>query len=151
MFYQLVDEIWAGPYPNKKMIEQLVERGVCTFVNLTRWDEKIVYWIRSYKRHLPDRVGHLNFPLWTYSLPSLDAMLAIASTVENNSPSYLHCRHGIDRTGVTAVLILMKKGLTLPDAIEHIARAREGLPHRSPRKDYHFGYLADAAAKLGRK
>ncbi len=150
MFYRLVDEIWAGPYPDLAMIHQLLDKGVRTFVNLTRWDEKIVYWIRSYKRHLPAGVRHANFPLWTYSLPSLEDMLTIASTVEKDAPTYLHCRHGLDRTGVTAVLILMQRGMALQEALDHIASARGGMRYSSPRKDYHFSYLSDAAAKMGR-
>ncbi len=151
MFYRLVDEIWAGPYPDRTTIPLLLERGVRTFVNLTRWDEKIVYFIRAYKKHLPNGATHLNYPLWTYSLPPVEEMLTIVDAVELNAPAYLHCRHGLDRTGVTAVLILMKRGMTLPEALEHIARARGDQPQRSPRKPYHFRYLANAAEELGRQ
>ncbi|MEW6352591.1 MAG: tyrosine-protein phosphatase [Thermodesulfobacteriota bacterium] len=149
-FYRLVDEIWAGPYPDRIMIPRLVEQGVRTFVNLTRWDERLLRFMRAYKKHLPNGTKHLNFPLWTYSLPPVEQMLHIVDAVEGHSPTYLHCRHGLDRTGVTAVLILMKRGMALQEALEHIATARGNQPQPSPRNNYHFRYLANAAKILAK-
>ncbi len=88
------------------------------------------------------------FPLWSYDIPPLDQMLQIVEALEKNSPAYLHCRQGLDRTGIVAMLALMKRGMRLGGALDHLAEVRRQLPNPSPRKKYHFRYLANADRQL---
>ncbi|MFH0825882.1 MAG: hypothetical protein V2B18_24265 [Pseudomonadota bacterium] len=150
MFYNLYGNVWAGPYPGRGTIETLVGlHGVRSFVNLTRPDEKLVFGIRSYRRFLTDGAAMRKFELWTYDLPPVETLLQVVGTLMEDEPSYLHCRHGLDRTGTVAVLTLMKRfGLRLDDALAELNRRRSGLTEPSPRKRYHFRYLKNAEAHL---
>lgn len=148
MIYNVCEGVWAGDYPGSDSIAALTGHGVTTYVNLTRWDEKIVHGIRSYRRQLPKGSLHARFPLWTYWLPAPDRLMRIVDFIEGHNPAYLHCRHGIDRTGVVAALLLTsRRGLTLEDALK---RLTEGRGQPSPRMDIHFRYLAEAQRSFGR-
>jgi protein-tyrosine phosphatase len=148
VFYELCNNIWAGPYPSEAAIQKLTEYGVKTLINLTRDDEKLWFGLRSYRQFLPDGVRMFRFPLWSYDIPPLEQMLQIVEILEDKSPSYLHCRQGLDRTGIVAMLTLMKRGMQLGSALDHLSEVRRQLPNPSPRKKYHFRYLANAHRQL---
>jgi protein-tyrosine phosphatase len=73
-------------------------------------------------------------------------LLEIVRAIQDNSPSYLHCRHGLDRTGVIGALVLLSRGMALTDTLSYLRNARGA---DSPRLSYHLRYLernASAAA-----
>lgn len=147
VIYKLCDGVWAGEYPDESAILHLANEGVSTYVDLTRWDEQWVYSIQDYGKLLPEGARRFRFPLWTYWLPPLEKLLKIVSALENNIPSYVHCRQGLDRTGVIAALVLLKRGMKLEEALTYLKLAR-GTP--SPRKTYHLKYLTKNNAPAGR-
>ncbi len=116
----------------------MIGEGVTTFVDLTRWDERLFYSIHDYRGLLPEGVKRLGFPLWTYWLPPIGKLLEIVGAVEGNVSCYLHCRQGIDRTGVIAVLLLVCRGMPFDEALSYLSSLR-GVD--SPRKPYHIRYL----------
>ena len=140
--YRLCDGVWAGGYPDESAILKLGSEGVTTFVDLTRWDEQWVYRIKDYEKLLPEGARRFKFPLWTYWLPPVENLLAIVTVIENNAPTYVHCRQGLDRTGVIAALVLRKRGVELNEAPAYLTWARGTI---SPRKSYHLKYLKKAA------
>jgi protein tyrosine/serine phosphatase len=146
MVYELGDGLWAGAYPDAQSIRELLDRGVKTFVNLTRRDEEWWGAIRSYQSMLPVGVNAVRYPLWTFFLPPPRKLIPLAKEIRSRAPVYLHCRHGLDRTGVMACLILMAEGLSSDEAVGRLQVLRSGLPARSPRRAYHFGYLKRAEA-----
>lgn len=146
VIYKLCDDVWAGGYPDLAAIQRLTAEGVTSFVDLTRRDEKWVYGIKNYDNLLPAGAKHLKFPLWTYWLPPVTRLLEIVKVLQGNSPSYLHCRQGLDRTGVIAALVLLSRGMALDDTLSYLKTARGA---DSPRFSYHLRYLernASAAA-----
>lgn len=146
--YRLCDGVWAGGYPDELAILKLGSEGVTTFVDLTRWDEQWCYRIKDYEKLLPEGARRFRFPLWTYWLPPLGKLLEIVDVVENNLATYVHCRQGLDRTGVIATLVLLKRGMELDDALSYLKLAR-GIT--SPRKPYHLKYLKKNAFKGARR
>jgi len=148
VFYNLCEGIWAGSYPDEQAIRQLTRHGVKIYVNLTRDDEKLWFGLRSYRQFLPGSMKMCRFPLWSYDLPPVKELLNITETLQSESPSYLHCRQGLDRTGVVAMITLMTRGMLLADAQNFLNKARKGLGQPSPRKKYHFRYLRNVEAYL---
>ncbi len=138
MTYRLRDGIWAGEYPDEKAIGHLMGQSVTTFVDLTTWDERLLYLLPDYRRLLPEGIKHFRFPLWPYWLPPIERLLGIVRAVEDNSPCYFHCRQGLDRTGVVAALLLVSRGIKLGEALSHLRMIRGA---DSPRQPYHIRYL----------
>jgi len=145
VIYKLSDGIWAGGYPDEAAIQQLTAEGITAYADLTRRDEQWVYRIKDYEKLLPPGAKHFKFALWTYWLPPLERLLEIVDIVEENVPSYVHCRHGLDRTGMIAALLLLKRGMGLDEALTYLRRARGTA---SPRKWYHLKYLKRSALAL---
>jgi len=145
VIYKLCDGVWAGGYPDEAAIQQLTAEGVTAYADLTRRDEQWVYRIKDYGKLLPAGAKHFKFALWTYWLPPLAKLLEIVGIVEENVPSYVHCRQGLDRTGVIAALLLLKRGMGLDEALSYLRRARGTA---SPRKLYHLKYLKRSALAL---
>jgi hypothetical protein len=143
--YKLCEGIWAGGYPDPSAIQRLSAEGVTSYVDLTRRDEQWVYGIRNYDPLLPAGADHMRFPLWTYWLPSVARLLKIVKVAQGNSPSYIHCRHGLDRTGVIAALVLLSRGMPLDDALSYLRNARGT---DSPRIPYHLRYLRRNASAV---
>ena len=77
MYYNLCDGIWAGEYPDKPMIDGLVDRGMRTFLNLTRQDEKLFFGIESYKDGLPTELNYFKQSLYAFGLPPVDEMMKL--------------------------------------------------------------------------
>ena len=57
--------------------------------------------------------------------------LAIVKMVEDNAPTYVHCRQGLDRTGVIAALVLRKRGMELNEALSYLTFARYHFPKKT--------------------
>jgi len=145
VIYQLCDGIWAGGYPDITAVQRLTAEGVAAYVDLTRRDEQWVYGIEDYEKLLPEGTKHFKFPLWTYWLPPVNRLLEIVRVVQGNSPSYIHCRQGLDRTGVIAALTLLSRGMELDEVLSYLKSARGTA---SPRKPYHLRYLKRNASAL---
>lgn len=145
VIYKLWDGTWAGGYPDEAAIQRLTAEGVTAYADLTRRDEQWVYRIKDYGNLLPAGAKHFKFGLWTYWLPPLARLMEIVSIIEQNVPSYVHCRQGLDRTGVIAALLLLKRGMGLDEALSYLRRARGTA---SPRKLYHLNYLRKSALAL---
>ncbi|MBI4964564.1 MAG: dual specificity protein phosphatase family protein [Desulfomonile tiedjei] len=143
--YKLCDRVWAGGYPDVAAIQRLTAEGVKSYINLTRRDEQWVYGIKSYESLLPAGANQLRFPLWTYWLPRVTRLLEIAQAVQGNAPSYVHCRQGLDRTGMIAALVLLSRGMTLDDTLSYLRNARGT---DSPRIPYHLKYLRKHASDV---
>jgi len=148
VIYKLCDGVWAGGYPDPSAIQRLTAEGVSSFVDLTRRDEQWVYGIKDYDNLLPGKANHLRFPLWTYWLPPVARLLEIVSVLQGNSPSYVHCRQGLDRTGVIAALVLLSRGMGLDEALAYLRSARGA---DSPRISYHLRYLRKNAAAVAQQ
>ncbi len=146
--YKLCDGVWAGTYPDEAAIRRLTAEGIVAYADLTRRDEQWVYRIKDYGKLLPQSTKHFRFPLWTYWLPPPARLLEIVKVVEENTPCYVHCRQGLDRTGVIAALVLMQRGLSLDEALSHLRHARGTT---TPRKSYHLKYLTKIAPVLAEK
>jgi|GEM_PF-2373663 len=147
VMYKLCEGVWAGEYPDGTTIRRLTDEGVVAYVDLTRWDEQWIYAIKDYGDLLPPGTKRFRFPLWTYWLPRAQRLWEIVRTVEENVPCYLHCRQGLDRTGMIAALILLHKGMSLDEALSHLRRARGA---DSPRKSYHVEYLKKMASAVAK-
>lgn len=145
VIYQLCDGIWAGSYPDITAIQKLTAEGVAAYVDLTRWDEQWYFGIHDYEDLLPPGTRHFKFPLWTYWLPPVNRLLEIVRVLQGNSPSYIHCRQGLDRTGVIAALTLLSNGMELDEVLSYLKSARGTA---SPRKPYHLRYLKKNASAL---
>ena len=60
----------------------------------------------------------------------------IHSLLDQGEGVVLHCRAGLGRTGTVAARILIERGLSAPDAIQHVRRVRPGSIETLSQEDY---------------
>lgn len=78
----------------------------------------------------PNHILYIYFPIYDEDLPNLDKLHAIvdlgASLVERGHKVLSHCRMGFNRSALVAGLILVKLGMSGPDAMALMRSQRPG-------------------------
>jgi tyrosine-protein phosphatase SIW14 len=96
---QVSDFLWRGGQPDKDGFLELSQLGIKTVVSL-RWHTETI----KSERELVREVGmnYVGIPLSYVILPTrkeIDSFLTIVKDAEK-SPVFVHCKHGVDRTGM---------------------------------------------------
>lgn len=121
----------AGEYPGAETrdatrlrLRQLLERGIRTFIDLTREREMEPY-APEFEGLTADSVRHQRFAILDHSIPErpqviVDALNAIDAALQRGEGVYVHCRAGIGRTGMVVATHLMRRGLDNERAFDHL-------------------------------
>ena len=120
---KVTDSIYFGPYPNQTMIEQLIQKGFTTIVNLTTQGEE-----KGYECGVD--VESISFPIKDRSVPEsvvnyrkfIQNLYCIATTKEKKL--YIHCRGGHGRSSmVTTSLVCYMLSGDLNGALDIVTKA----------------------------
>src|SRR6185437_11885784 len=99
--------LWRGPNPNAADAHWLLERGVRSIVSLQRNDKR-AFEDAAAPPHLSQSLPYFQVPgfspLQVLSAKHLDDHVALFLAIMKQAPKpiYIHCRAGVDRTGVVA-------------------------------------------------
>jgi tyrosine-protein phosphatase SIW14 len=113
-FHQLNEELYRGAQPRAGGLRRLAELGVVTVLNLrgsnarTRMDE-------AEAKSLGLKYFNVPLPVWGRpSDSSIRRVMEIIAAAENR-PVFVHCKDGVDRTGMIVALYRMSHDGWLPD------------------------------------
>ena len=135
-------QLLAGEYPGSKedtaarvKVRKLLDAGVTLFLDLTdEFDH-----LKPYRELLGEVasaagriVEHKAIPIRDYHVPTTEQMARILDVIdaalEAGEVVYVHCWGGIGRTGTVVGCYMVRHGWSPVDAIEELARLREGTP-----------------------
>ena len=163
-YWVLPGLLLAGEYPAslseaaaRDKLTRLLDAGIRSFVDLTEPGELSDYsdLLRECAAARGLETRHLRMPVRDADVPTIDQMNSvlahISAEIEQQRPVYVHCWGGIGRTGtVVGCWLVDREGRSPDDAIETIARLREGTPdgHRpAPETREQRRFIEDWAAK----
>lgn len=126
--------LFAGAYPGsgeeadaEADVEAICAAGVDLLFDLTEFGE-----LEPYAHLLPPGVEHRRFPIPDFTAPrpgyAAQILDELTSSLAAGKTIYVHCWGGRGRTGTLAGCWLVRNGLSGPDALDAIARRRQGLP-----------------------
>ncbi len=126
--------LFAGAYPGsdgdadaEAEVTALCGAGVDLFFDLTEFGE-----LEPYAHLLPGGIEHRRFPIPDFTVPrpgyAAQILDELASVLAGGKTVYVHCWGGRGRTGTLVGCWLVRHGLRGRDALETIARWRQGLP-----------------------
>jgi tyrosine-protein phosphatase SIW14 len=97
-FHKVTDTLYRGAQPTREGMRQLKQMGIKTVVNL-----------RSFHSDR-DEIGdtglaceHIRFNTWHAEDEDVGRFLRIVTNT-NNTPAFVHCQHGADRTGMMCAI-----------------------------------------------
>jgi protein tyrosine/serine phosphatase len=132
---KVTDTLYRGSFPNAKGVEWLREQGVRTIINLNghvdnRYGETV----------LKNGMRYVHIPLSPSRAPSEESVAKFFSVLGDRSsqPVYVHCLHGVDRTGTMIALFRIR---------EQKWRNEDALAEMIYFKDHGFKQLRDFVAR----
>jgi len=151
----------AGQYPGgferdktRLRLDQLLEAGLDTFINLTHPNELPPYetLLEEQARLYKKNARHLRFSVANFGLPSRAGMTAtldaLDAALEDKRNIYLHCWAGVGRTGTVVGCHLVRHGRTGAQALAQLAEWWKTDPRRdrfkrSPETDEQAQFILD--------
>lgn len=147
--------LWRGEWPSREDARWLLEQRVGTVVSLQLDDRRIFEKVVLG----PDYSHSVNYykvsgfsPLQVLSPSHLDEHLALFIAIVKASPKpvYVHCRAGVDRTGILAAAYrVLIDGATRGEAVAEMGRYHS--PWQSLDARYIYGLSEDRRAKILRE
>jgi hypothetical protein len=147
-YWVIPGRVLAGPYPgaatdaaSAERLALLRDAGIDCFIDLTAEGE---YSLHPYAAVAAGggAAEHRRHAIRDFGCPSADGMRAILDAIDDavgrGRLVYVHCFGGVGRTGTVIGCYLVRHGTAPPDALQAIARRREGTPNagrRSPETD----------------
>ncbi len=130
-YWVIPDQFMAGEYPGhrfneiktEKRLDELLEAGITTFIDLTVPGERI-----PYESVVQERAGYYQtvieyhrFAIGDFGIPGQREMRTILDTVHQalskGSKPYIHCWAGMGRTGTVVGSYLVESGLSGAEAL----------------------------------
>lgn len=131
-FRTVVDGLYRGGQPELSHINQLSKLGMGTVISL-RSGRKATNWERAAVEAAGMRF--ISVPMYYLNMPShstIDELLALLDEPAHY-PIFIHCYHGVDRTGlIVAVWRMTRQNWTFHQAYDEMKRCgfhRFRLPH----------------------
>ena len=120
-FHKVSDDLYRGAQPTKEGMKALKEMGIKTIVNLRdkHSDEEELDGLDLVYKEIPMKATE----------PKVEDMIAFLNIVtdSNNTPVFVHCRYGADRTGVVCALYrIAVQDRTKEEAIEEMTKGGYG-------------------------
>lgn len=120
-FHKVSDDLYRGAQPTKKGMEELKKLGIKTIVNLRSEHSDI--------DELKDiDLAYEEIPM-TAAKAEVEDMISFLNIVtdSNNTPVFVHCRYGADRTGtVCALYRIAVQGWSKDEAIQEMTKGGFG-------------------------
>lgn len=114
-FHKVSDTLYRGAQPTREGMRQLQRLGIKTVVNLRSFHSD-----RDEIGELPLRREHIYFKAWHAEDHEITRFLKIV-TDTNNTPVFVHCQHGADRTGLMcAIYRTAVQGWSRDDALQEM-------------------------------
>ena len=129
---------------NRRKVRSLVEAGTTLFLDLTEEGELPPYegLLHEEAQRVGASVEYRRVPVKDQTTASGSQMAevldAIDRVVDSGGTVYVHCMHGIGRTGLVVGCYLVRRGMTGQQALGEIRTLRKGLLNtwaRSPETD----------------
>lgn len=123
---EVSENVYRGPLPDKRIMNRLQELNIQSIITLCDEREAALFM----KEHCI-RLGlnHHHIPLSPFVRPSkyeISQFLQIVGK-RKNSPVYVHCIHGRDRTGAMIGIFRLTQGWTLEEALGEMQRFKFGM------------------------
>lgn len=120
-FHKVSDKLYRGAQPTAEGMKQLKNLGIKTIINLRA----------LYSDH--DEIGdtgldyeHIRMTTWNPEIEDVARFLKIV-TDSNQTPAFVHCKHGADRTGtMCAIYRIIVQGWSKNQAIEEMTQGEFG-------------------------
>ena len=103
----------------------------------------------DYVDQLLPTARRVSFPIADYGVPSAAQLAAVLDTLDgaqqHREPVYLHCAAGVGRSGLVVTAYLMRAGLSLNGALEHVRTLRAHTEHPAavPESPLQAAFLAE--------
>lgn len=134
-FTPLNDWIYRGSQPDAATLAKLHAKGVRTVINF-RDEPRWIQWEKERVEKLGMNYVSLPWNIWKPVKPELRDQFFKVLDDPKNRPVFFHCQHGRDRSGVMAVLALMRyEKLSEADA--------RGLALETIRPNMRYAYFVD--------
>ena len=126
----LAGEHPAGPTPEatRARVQSLLAAGITCFIDLTEPGE-----CPDYAGELPASASYLRRPIPDHGLPQSPAVMTgildgLLAALREGRVTYLHCRAGIGRTGLTVGCLIVEGGHSGEEAVEELNRLWQDSP-----------------------
>ncbi len=106
-FHSVTDQIFRGGQPSEEGLNLLKQKGIATIINLREEATAI-----EAERVFVESIGlqYISIPLRPFDIPTTESIekFLILIHEKNHQPFFIHCLHGMDRTGLMVGLYRMK-------------------------------------------
>ena len=128
-YWVIPGRLLAGEYPGGNSARETQERlakligvGIRCFIDLTQPDER-----DPYDAELPLEIEYLRKPIKDHGLPArrehmIEIQACLDHAMRTGVPTYIHCRAGIGRTGMSVACFLVEQGLAGEAALDELNR-----------------------------
>ena len=120
-FHKVSDDLYRGAQPTAEGMKELEKLGVKTVINLRS--------MHSDRDEIKDTTlayEHINMTTWNAEDKDVVRFLQIV-TNDSQTPVFVHCQHGADRTGtVCAIYRIAVQGWNKDEAIEEMTKGGFG-------------------------
>lgn len=103
----MTDQIFRGGQPSEEGLNLLKQKGIATIINL-REEATAIEAERAYVQSIGLR--YISIPLRPFDVPATESIekFLILIHEKDQQPFFIHCLHGMDRTGLMVGLYRMK-------------------------------------------
>ena len=139
-YWVVPNKFLAGPYPGgrteystRSRVDELLELGICVFINLTMPGELDPYQdiLETESKRYNKEAEHWNAPIEDFGVTTRKNMIQILDKIDlslkKGKSAYVHCFGGIGRTGTVVGCYLARHGASGEGALSQIAEWRLSL------------------------
>lgn len=107
-FAEVSPVLYRGGQPNREQVLALASAGMRTIITL-RWDLAVIKQEREWVKEAG--INYVVIPLTYFILPTRKEIARFLEVCDDPQmqPAYVHCKHGVDRTGALAAIWRMAR------------------------------------------
>jgi protein-tyrosine phosphatase len=113
-FYKVTDGLYRGGKPTPEEVSSVL-KDVFDINKIISLDQECGNSIDDVCKKL--NIEHITLDLGSGDGPNVDQLISLIPTLLNNGPTYIHCRHGKDRTGMTVAMFRIYNGWDVEKAL----------------------------------
>ena len=106
-FHSVTEQIFRGGQPSEEGLDLLKQKGIATIINL-REETTAIEAERAYVQSIG--LHYISIPLRPFDIPTTESIekFLILIHEKKHQPFFIHCLHGMDRTGLLVGLYRLK-------------------------------------------